>query len=695
MTTKGLILLGAMCALLHQVTTAHPLRDSDSSCPPEPFRTALFKALNASYPGLAAYAAAIQRNDVEGACDALAKYYEDANTDAWLRHATVPPSNTYAQAADAVLQDHYTYYGVSAVVPRLPSGRLDWNFSGPNHDVQWSLALNRHFQFGTLTDAWLATGNATYAAFLDALVEDWITFAGLPPQGSSKYPPEEYYPDWVLLDAGIRMGVWPIAFFGMQNSSTFRRSTLLLMAASSAIHAEFLTKYTVPTSNWVATIAYGLASTAIAFPEFTASSTWYNVGLTRAALVLHDGVYPDGVETEMTAHYHAVAANSLDKILEVCILAEADVPKSFKGGVEGMFNYLAYTMDSKGFAPLNGDSDLDNNTALIVEQSRVFNRSDWLFLATGGAQGVLPEGPSSTMFTWAGQIIMRNQWPHEKAAGTTDTTTWMWFSIGPFGSSGHAHMDKLHLSLRAFGLDFLVDSGRFAYEGDMAVYLHTYAALTQGHNVVMLNGKQQVKTPAVAQGPVPASAWNITDAYDAVCGNVSFDGLTAADDFHARSIHHERGEFFVVLDRMYSRAAAATMETFWHVHPNVTTTWHAPSSTLFLQSKFGSEGVTMVSSLQQWENVSIVRGQTKPVLQGWYSPTYSEKHPNDAAIFTRSINSGSTYMAWVILPSRSGLEHATVTVSSIDSDGNGAEVTVHYNTTSGPSDVKTIHMKLC
>lgn len=48
-------------------------------------------------------------------------------------------------------------------------------------------------------------------------------------------------------------------------------------------------------------------------------------------------------------------------------------------------------MDSKGFAPLNGDSDLNNNAVLIMEMSHMFNCSDWLYLATGGGEGTIPK----------------------------------------------------------------------------------------------------------------------------------------------------------------------------------------------------------------------------------------------------------------------------------------------------------------
>lgn len=113
-------------------------------------------------------------------------------------------------------------------------------------------------------------------------------------------------------------------------------------------------------------------------------------------------------------------------------------------------------MDGVGFDPLNSDSDLTNDAAEVAEAASRFNRSDWLYLATGGQQGQPPSGQVGAAFEWAGQIIMRSDW-------TGESVDWAWFDVGPFGSSGHGHYDRLHLSIRSGGQSLLTDSGRFAY----------------------------------------------------------------------------------------------------------------------------------------------------------------------------------------------------------------------------------------
>jgi hypothetical protein len=61
-------------------------------------------------------------------------------------------------------------------------------------------------------------------------------------------------------------------------------------------------------------------------------------------------------------------------------------------------------MDGVGFDPLNSDSDLTNDAAEVAGAAGRFNRSDWLYLATRGQQGVAPAGPVGAVFDWAGQV---------------------------------------------------------------------------------------------------------------------------------------------------------------------------------------------------------------------------------------------------------------------------------------------------
>ena len=152
--------------------------------------------------------------------------------------------------------------------------------------------------------------------------------------------------------------------------------------------------------------------------------------------------------------------------------------------IQRMYTYLAYSIDPSGISPLNGDSDCTNNSHYIAAAATAFARTDWLFIVTNGDNGTRPVGPPSRMFEWAGQLVSRSGWERD--------AHWSWFDVGPFGSSGHGHRDKLHLSVRIGSVPLLVDAGRFSYDGDLAPFRTNYGVRSRAHNVLMLDGQDQV-----------------------------------------------------------------------------------------------------------------------------------------------------------------------------------------------------------
>ena len=117
---------------------------------------ALFEALDLTRPGLEKTAAAIQHNDPPGACRALLAYYRGGDSASWVRAEPVAPGTENDDEADALLADRFTFYRQLSVIPRLPDGRLDWNHRGPENDMEWAWALNRHQHLGTLLKAYRA-----------------------------------------------------------------------------------------------------------------------------------------------------------------------------------------------------------------------------------------------------------------------------------------------------------------------------------------------------------------------------------------------------------------------------------------------------------------------------------------------------------------------------------------------------------
>ena len=266
------------------------------------------------------------------------------------------------------------------------------------------------------------------------------------------------------------------------------------------------------------------------------------------------------------------AAEFFGVLQTLALGGDALPPPAFAAHVEAMWNYGAYIVDPSLCMPRNGDADLCNG-GYSAETAAYFKRDDWTWIATRGAKGTPPDtsknGPSAA-FPWAGQLALRSGF------GANDT--WAFFDVGPYGSSGHAHRDKLHLNLHAKGAMLLVDSGRFAYQGtDLSNVLHTqYGPFAFAHNTLTIDGADQLPLPAIAAAPIAPSSYSFTPAADWAFGSMSLWGGLAGNATHTRAVYYQRppsaaadGDFLVVVDVITSDRPRAVQAT-WHAHPNST-----------------------------------------------------------------------------------------------------------------------------
>lgn len=587
-------------------------------CPASKLTTQLFlDGVNFSFPGLHAAKKALDKDRVSGdytsTCNAVSAYYAASTRVSWLRQpAPLEGSSVVGgQTDDVRLSDTYNFYGEVGKVPRNADGGLDWNFTGPVNDVEFMYALNRHGAWRSFNDAWETTGNSAYASAFDKRVADW-TAHNLPA------PHTHGGGQWRTLEAGIRSaGSWPDSFFGFQHAAEFKSSTRCAMVAALAEHGRYLHAFgDAGNSNWRSMQYNGLGTTALTMPELNHAAAWYAHAEGKILEDMQNGVYPDGVEDEETSHYHGVALKNFDGFYQMTQEVGMVSDPRMATIISRMFNYVAYTLDSTGISPLNGDSDTDNNTNRVLSAAARFSRPDWLYIATNGKNGTQPPGNLSVMFPWAGQLISRNGW----AAGSQ----WSWFKVGPFGSSSHGHQDRTHLSIRIGGTHLLVDAGRFSYSGTLSKYRSNYGIKARAHNVLILDGLDQVQTPAKAKAPLAADSWSVTNFEDRARDTITFADIKGSGS-HTRSLVYQRARgVWVVVDRVQSDRERHA-ESLWHAHPHCSVQLHPELATASIANNESRLGIDLVQAtgggVINWVNSSVVIGQDEPVMQGWFSPT--------------------------------------------------------------------------
>lgn len=610
----------------------------------------LLTRINLDYPGLDSVRTLARGKKWAPACAALVRYYrrKSAARASQLGVDPGPASAGQLATADDVLKNVFTFQEVTGEQPKRPDGHLNWTDKGPRHDVEWAYFLNRQGYFNDLVAAYRTSRDPKYARKLNTLVSDWVL---------SNPPPsrKQSIPTWRELEVGLRLtsGNWPRTFYGFMGTDAFSPVACILMLSSVWEQANYLVLYHRMHSNWAAMELNGLGAAAVYWPEFRDAKGWFSHATRKMVEEQAFEVYPDGVQNELTSHYHEVAMNNFAQFRDLAEKYGQRLPEAFSRTLEKMYGYIAYTVRPSGYGLLNNDADLDFTRPLIAEAARHYDREDWTYIATGGTHGKKPMA-TSIFFPWAGQMVMRSGWG--------PTAQWAFFDVGPWGHA-HQHNDKLHLSVSAFGHDWLVDGGRYYYKWDE---WRRYFLSSAAHNLVLVDGAGQIPTAPIATRP-RKSGFSCQPTLDFCMGTYG-DGFSAdirahATDSgvihstHTRAVMYVKGKYWVVFDH-FSGVRGRRLEPLWHFAPECRVGVSGGSVTA--RDSAGATLQIIASDAGIWKTTTL-RGQQPPEIQGWYSPAYNEKVPNDCVRYQMTATDTAATFAWVIYPASQGTPGVKVT----------------------------------
>ena len=595
---------------------------------PETMKTMLDQ-FDLDRPGMEKVKQAHEKGELVQACKQLLAYYKNGNTAAYLRKTQPPVSNKTIADADTTLKNVFIVQNVRGEVPSLPDGHRDWYYKGPNNDREWAWLSNRHSQLLAVFTTYEETGNPEYARYIDAFLRDFIT-------KSMPYPTVKSSTSvWRGLEVAARVKVWSRIFYGLIDSPYLSPATQLLVLSSLPDHAHY-NRHFHSGGNWLTMEISALATVATNFPEYKNADEWLTYAIATMTGSMKGQVYPDGVQTELTSHYHKVALSNFELFKEICDRAERPLPDFFNKTIVKMYDYLARTVRPDGSRVLNNDGDRGSDRESLLGAAKKYDQPEWTYLASNGQSGKKPTQGPSYFFPWAGQLVSRN--------GYDADAHWSFFDLGPWGS-GHQHNDKLHLSVSAYGRDLLVDAGRFAYTGEVAEKFRPYATGSAGHNLVLIDGNGQAPGPKLADAPLDGSHFKITPAFDYATGQFADFNRVEGAASHTRALMYVRGEFWVVVDRIRTDRPRK-IETFWHWHPDCLVSQEG--NVVETNNHEGNLAVIPVGNLKM--DLRFVKGQEQPEIQGWYSPEYNVYAPNTATIYHADIARDQTFV-WLLLPS--------------------------------------------
>eukprot|EP00026_Physarum_polycephalum_P003409 Phypoly_transcript_03420.p1 GENE.Phypoly_transcript_03420~~Phypoly_transcript_03420.p1 ORF type:complete len:546 (+),score=64.25 Phypoly_transcript_03420:786-2423(+) len=329
----------------------------------------------------------------------------------------------------------------------------------------------------TLTDAYVATKNETYAT---TLINQMSSFGSQCPRPSSNN--ESSWSAWRTLDTGIRGGdTWPNAWVAMHDSPSLSDEDLILWVKLFLDHANYLYAFHSPGGNWVTMEMSGLYGVGALFQEFTNSSIWRKFAAQYVYKLCQVAILPDGAWYELSTTYMQDAINNIAwpyKIAQTYNLTE-DFPAGYSDVLLTSFLFDVYIMMPDASFPMVNDAwQMSAELQATIGVSMFPDNPTLSWAASNRTQGLAPNF-TSIYFPDAKYIIFRTGW------GTNDT--YALFDAAGLGA-GHWHQDKLNFIIDSFGRHMLYDGGGGQYEQSK---WRNYAIDTPSHNTILVDGQPQ------------------------------------------------------------------------------------------------------------------------------------------------------------------------------------------------------------
>jgi uncharacterized heparinase superfamily protein len=521
------------------------------------------------------------------------------------------------------------------------SPALDYRDVDAAGDCKFVWEPNRHHQVVVLGRAYRASGDARFAFAIADQLDSWL-----------RQNPFGIGMNWRSgLELGIRLINWVWALDLIRESDAVGSEFHQRLLDSVSRHIwEIDRKYSRGSSagNHLVGEAAGVFVATSYFASLRHASRWRQ----RSQEILNGQIvrqtYPDGGLREQTTGYHFFV---LQLFVIAGIVARAtgrEFPESYWARLEKMFEFLAVLSEGGDGPPPFGDSDggyvLDLGQAphsvreWLAVGAALFRRSDFKRLAgqdtgsvewlpgKGGRENLAavpdarPGAITSRALEDSGYYLLQCGEP-----GSADHTS-ATFDCGPLGPeplAGHGHADALSFTVRAFGVDVLVDPGTYDYFSYPK--WREYFRSTRAHNTVVVDGRDQSEMLGLFLWGRKANArclhWTPSKTGGRVTGEHT--GYTRLKDpvIHRRTLELDGREgMLVIRDEIIARGKH-DVSAFFHFAEHCVVQ-PAGENRYLVDVGPGMATVELDRRLQ----VRSFRGSEEPI-GGWVSRGYHQKEP--------------------------------------------------------------------
>jgi hypothetical protein len=416
---------------------------------------------------------------------------------------------------------------------------FDW-LHNPSDDIEWHILLHKFYYAPGLARAYTRTRETRYRQCFQELLDSWIEQVpvGYIAADVTARRVQNWIYAWQLFDASVEE-------FGYGFKQKLEQSI--------SDQVDYLMCNLAPARNHRTLELYAIFLASVAFPDLSNASAWRELSCREMLNNIGTDLLDDGVHCELATDYHHIVLRSYLLFYRLARANDVELPQWCDRRICQALDFSMHVHRPDGMIPALSDSDSVDYRELLAWGAELFNRSDYAFVASSGAEGRAPEHASRT-FETSGYAILRSAWDADEPY---DEARYLVFDAGPVGAGNHGHFDALNIEVAASGRPLIVDPGRYTYHADVDYDWRTHFRSTRSHNTVTVDGCSQ----AIYQcrsgrnkliEPLP-QAELVSDRLGSripyLCGRVSSPNYAA---IHSREIWFPDTCYFVLRDQLRS-----------------------------------------------------------------------------------------------------------------------------------------------
>ncbi|WNS43760.1 alginate lyase family protein [Paenibacillus sp. MMS20-IR301] len=573
----------------------------------------------------------------------------------------------------------------------IPLGNpVDW-LHNPGNDPEFTWGMNRHWHMLDLGKAYLMNGRPQYVTAFTAHFRSW--------RAQNPVPVIESYEEavffqklgpWRLLETGLRVQSWISAYKYMEDSPLLDEEFRSEFLAGLEEHAGFLTCYLGSTEiNHAIMHMQGLYMIAAFYHWHPRAPYWRQLAEERLELCLLHQVGPEGVQIELTTHYHDAAIEMFGTPYLLGALSGHPFSAWYGGQLRKMAAFTEALVRPDQQSTGIGDSDWTGDgrrrltlLGAILADDALTGRGTgnpeclWLLGAEEyerciRLQAAHTPSVSSVAFPQTGYYIMR------------DRQQYLFFDAAPMGGA-HGHADALNLEWMWKQQLLFTDTGRYTYEeGEWRRYFKS----TLAHNTITVDGEDQTPYVSSQQWGEPLAGartlrYESGSRYHFI--DAAHDGYTRLPGpvVHRRWVLSGKDIPLMLIADWLEGDAAHSLEQRFHLHPEAVPRLSAEDGRTTASVTYPGSGVKLnmiwtTSGLTD-ERFSVTK------QEGWVSEIYGSKS-EIPVLAGKADFAGRAGILTVCLPGDTAEDSGPLRVIGciIDAGRQTAELTYMYGAAAG------------